>query len=522
MDNLKKIIKIQAYFRGTLVRKWLKDVRKTYEALAQELDKSSATHVTWTSERLCHPKVEKLSKKKVLLKNDVDKRDADKTEKVLKTSSIQNDNLSPHEQDETEVEKLNLDKILPNGLKQTEISSFSEPILREEITHEIPVKLKYNSVETQTKFSSHEESHRSSSEELDFYPVKNCKQIQTEEATEFYDNSEIHQRDQISSNAGFNNSNLNHFNFKSLAVENLSLPLNVDEINVMKIKDILPDKRSASPVRENHGSEADLQRERQPTRTKSPTFRPRDELQIGGLHVADTDLPRERQPTRTKSPTFRPRDELQIGGLYVADTDLPRERQPTRTKSPTFRTRDELQIGGLHVADTDLPRERQPTRTKSPTFRPRDELQSGGFHVADTDLPRERQPTRTKSPTFRPRDELQSGGFHVADTDLPRERQPTRTKSPTFRPRDELHSGGYHVVDTGNISAFTNATSVWESFNSMQGSAIHQKSALPQDVNELHEMRNHVAMELLWVQQAINSRKSYLRLKHEMKDSVSG
>ncbi|KAK3611916.1 hypothetical protein CHS0354_013983 [Potamilus streckersoni] len=363
MENLKKIIKLQAYFRGTLVRKQLRDVRKAYEAVAQELDQNLAIHVTWPSERLCQPKVEKLTNKKVLgkvlLTKDVEKN---KTEKVLKTSSIHNGNLNLQEQNEPEVERLQQEEPLPSGLEQMQNTSFSEPILREEITHEWPVKVKYTSVETQTKFSCGEESSRSPNEELDFYPVKNCKQIQTEEPTDFYDNAEIHQRTHISSRAGFNNSDLNHLNFKSLSEESQPIALNVHEINVMQKKDITLDIRPVSSVQENHGS----------------------------------------------------------------------------------------------------------------------------------------------------------------DDDLPEERYPTRMKSPIFKPRDELQKGGFQVADIGNISAFTNVTSLWESFNSMQGSAIHQKPSLPQNVNELQEMRKNIAMELLWVQQAINSRKSYLRLKHEMKDSVPG
>ncbi|XP_033109676.1 uncharacterized protein LOC117110935 [Anneissia japonica] len=53
-----------------------------------------------------------------------------------------------------------------------------------------------------------------------------------------------------------------------------------------------------------------------------------------------------------------------------------------------------------------------------------------------------------------------------------------------------------------------NETSVWGSELSFRGTKNY-----PTDPEELKELRNHVAMELLWVQQAIISRKNYLRLK---------
>ncbi|PIK55139.1 hypothetical protein BSL78_07981 [Apostichopus japonicus] len=59
-------------------------------------------------------------------------------------------------------------------------------------------------------------------------------------------------------------------------------------------------------------------------------------------------------------------------------------------------------------------------------------------------------------------------------------------------------------------------TSVWESG---EESAMGT-SRYPQDLTELQALRKNTAMELLWVQQAIESRKSYLRLKTNLEDKA--
>ncbi|XP_041360526.1 IQ domain-containing protein C-like [Gigantopelta aegis] len=43
-----------------------------------------------------------------------------------------------------------------------------------------------------------------------------------------------------------------------------------------------------------------------------------------------------------------------------------------------------------------------------------------------------------------------------------------------------------------------------------------EPSSYPKDEAELLKLRKNIAMELLWVQQAINSRKNYLTLKAGM------
>ncbi|XP_052764970.1 protein starmaker-like [Mya arenaria] len=68
------------------------------------------------------------------------------------------------------------------------------------------------------------------------------------------------------------------------------------------------------------------------------------------------------------------------------------------------------------------------------------------------------------------------------------------------------------VIDSTSL---TNVTSVWDSYNSIPDMPDVPLS-LPDDKEELQQMRKNIAMELLWVQQAIDSRKNYLKLKGSM------
>ncbi|XP_013383156.1 uncharacterized protein LOC106153670 isoform X2 [Lingula anatina] len=69
-------------------------------------------------------------------------------------------------------------------------------------------------------------------------------------------------------------------------------------------------------------------------------------------------------------------------------------------------------------------------------------------------------------------------------------------------------------------SVVSEMTSVWDTMLSMEEAAL-VSTEYPRDVKSLQELRSNVAMELLWVQQAIESRKNYLRLKTKMQDQSS-
>ncbi|XP_067664862.1 uncharacterized protein [Haliotis asinina] len=67
-----------------------------------------------------------------------------------------------------------------------------------------------------------------------------------------------------------------------------------------------------------------------------------------------------------------------------------------------------------------------------------------------------------------------------------------------------------------DTSSFTEVTSIWES---QLDSRMKPEREEVKNINSasILEVRRNIAMELLWVQQAINSRKNYLRLKSQMK-----
>ncbi|KAI8514482.1 hypothetical protein Bbelb_070730 [Branchiostoma belcheri] len=79
---------------------------------------------------------------------------------------------------------------------------------------------------------------------------------------------------------------------------------------------------------------------------------------------------------------------------------------------------------------------------------------------------------------------------------------------------DTSSNSGPTDPDAGQAS-LAEQTSVWEledSFPGVPGMPV----SYPTDPTELGKMRSHISMELLWVQQAITSRKNYLRMKHNL------
>lgn len=82
---------------------------------------------------------------------------------------------------------------------------------------------------------------------------------------------------------------------------------------------------------------------------------------------------------------------------------------------------------------------------------------------------------------------------------------------------DSCHDNRGRPPGQHDSTSLTNVTSVWGSYVSNSETHNFESSAtLPQDVDKLKDLRKNVAMELLWVQQAIDSRKNYLRLKGQM------
>ncbi|XP_030830823.1 uncharacterized protein LOC105442819 [Strongylocentrotus purpuratus] len=69
-----------------------------------------------------------------------------------------------------------------------------------------------------------------------------------------------------------------------------------------------------------------------------------------------------------------------------------------------------------------------------------------------------------------------------------------------------------HRVSDLDASVAADMTSIW----STDLSGIDDEQVPQRDEAKLKEMRNNMAMELLWIQQAIESRKNYLRLKSKM------
>ncbi|XP_072176004.1 uncharacterized protein [Diadema setosum] len=82
-----------------------------------------------------------------------------------------------------------------------------------------------------------------------------------------------------------------------------------------------------------------------------------------------------------------------------------------------------------------------------------------------------------------------------------------------------LNSGREMSMDNSqDASVALDTTSIWSSDQSLIDDDV--EDAIP-DSKKLQEMRSNVAMELLWIQQAIESRKNYLRLRHKIEHGDS-
>ncbi|XP_054751150.2 uncharacterized protein LOC129256944 [Lytechinus pictus] len=77
--------------------------------------------------------------------------------------------------------------------------------------------------------------------------------------------------------------------------------------------------------------------------------------------------------------------------------------------------------------------------------------------------------------------------------------------------RQVLVHNSNHVSDF-DASGAADMTSIWSTDLSDSDDEVPKR----EDEGKLREMRNNTAMELLWIQQAIESRKNYLRLKSKM------
>uniref|UniRef100_K1R2Z3 IQ domain-containing protein C n=1 Tax=Magallana gigas TaxID=29159 RepID=K1R2Z3_MAGGI len=96
-------------------------------------------------------------------------------------------------------------------------------------------------------------------------------------------------------------------------------------------------------------------------------------------------------------------------------------------------------------------------------------------------------------------------------------KQPTHLTSPGFSSHSESSAPTKGISprgkqNTGGTSGgLSNETSVWDSFHSVTAAPpvnIPKEPQYPKDYESLQDMRKNIAMELLWVQQAINSRKN--------------
>ncbi|XP_070534134.1 uncharacterized protein [Ptychodera flava] len=70
--------------------------------------------------------------------------------------------------------------------------------------------------------------------------------------------------------------------------------------------------------------------------------------------------------------------------------------------------------------------------------------------------------------------------------------------------------------NTMEVTRDVDMTSFWGTEQSFAVTGLDESVVYPESVDDLQKMRSNVAMELLWVQQAISSRKNYLRLKKKI------
>ncbi|KAM7403197.1 hypothetical protein PAMA_003901 [Pampus argenteus] len=134
----------------------------------------------------------------------------------------------------------------------------------------------------------------------------------------------------------------------------------------------------------------------------------------------------------------------------------------------------------------------------------------------------------SQSPAAAPLSEEREEDHHLLPQKIEAERDDSQTRSPTFISRDCFPSSpdreGQKVNAVSVMESTGDSTSIWSSSElDLNHSHSHKgprryclAHEVPRTPEALRLHRNTLTMELLWLQQAVDSRKKYLSLKDSL------
>ncbi|XP_071141521.1 uncharacterized protein [Mytilus edulis] len=384
------VVKIQAWIRGVIVRKWFKGMQSEYEKIVSDIEKSKSVIVEWPHAALGKPRVRKHKLKRNVgeVTPNVSARNSPNIESLR--SSIKYHEIHAKSKDTTEVHQI-------NSARSSNSSDFSET------------------------------------------PFKPVVPYHTESQG------------------------------KSGVISNFSHQALTNKINSCTIETQTSMDEETISVVETHQNN-----------------NPREKI---GQQTRETTEQRTRETTGQQNP-------VRTYDMLIQTDDLPCYKEETNIDTQTEKGSTQVHTTNRQILEQKINKFENQLRTLN-DISLKDSVQDS----------RKTSPQNNKTPSqlgqkVGPIPALEFGGSPKQETvQLSSVMESQRGRHPS-----------YHQES----SVLTNVTSVWDSFSSdcKDNSA---NTAYPNDPEALRGMRKNVAMELLWVQQAIDSRKNYLKLKNQMR-----
>ncbi|XP_060551777.1 pre-mRNA-splicing factor CWC22 homolog [Ruditapes philippinarum] len=581
--DITQIIRLQSAVRGVLVRKWMKEVKQTFEETFLELEKNAELSVDWKTEFPCKPKAvrtrDKLKKEKRNRQTNVS------TEKVkqLQNSEVnlQNDILD----NETDFKETPSTGIKHLGTLE-HVSSEGEGETLSEISEAVKESPKFNSVEIQTSFIDNNHHYlpqktiehdcdkekdqgnnilddldTSWKDRVEPFIRNNFGEVNTEEGFAAKDNevrNELHlnletdresvqsqrsskrsyrdsAREESSENDKQDSIRNEVFRDKSKFEERITRTSDRSEKSQASLGQRF-DRKDESVYRDQ-GSSRSVDRSSRSGRNetkdlsaRSPSASDRNSHRSGrskrssdrGHNLNETEgfSPRGQ---RSNSPRYSDqrsqksyRSENRSGHLSNRLDVSDKERQNTHRSQDAKSHRSD---GGKSYRSEEVKSHRsdgsKSQRSEDAKSYRSDSVKSQRSNSSEGRLSQKSERSQRSSR----KDEGQRSDRRTSEEKmLPLESRaspvPSKLSGREQLQGDNSREGRPPLHDSTTL---TNVTSVWDSFNSIRESHdVEMSKSLPQDAGQLKELRKNIAMELLWVQQAIDSRKNYLKLKGQM------
>ncbi|XP_063408158.1 uncharacterized protein LOC134691526 [Mytilus trossulus] len=386
------VVKIQAWIRGEIVRKWFKGMQSEYEKLVSDIEKSKSVIVEWPNAALGMPRVRKHKLKR------------------------------------------NVGEVIPN------VSARYSPNIES-----LRSSIKYSEIHAKSKDTTevHQINSARSSNSSDFSETSFKPVVQSFNHTESQGNSGV-----IS-------------NFTHQALTNKIDSCTIETQTSM-------DEETISVVETNQNN------------NPSETIGQQTRETIGQL---------------TRETTGQP-NSVRTYDMLIQTDDLPCDKEETNIDTQTEKGSTQVHTTNRQILEQKINKFENQLRTLN-DISLKDSVQDS----------RKTSPQNNNTPS-----QLGQKVGHIPAPEFGGSPKQEAVQLSSVMESQRGRQPSYHQES----SVLTNVTSVWDSFSSdcKDNSA---NTAYPNDPEALRGMRKNVAMELLWVQQAIDSRKNYLKLKNQMR-----